>query len=83
MCPALPSALLSGNTLFCSSGSCGEFLLLFGFHGNCSYEAEQFPAECCDDLVLVLAAGRKALIALVQPMLRFPCNILHFIGQCE
>ena len=69
----------------------GKFLLLF-LSGRSSLadgrfcsgsnspdESQQFTSDCTNDLFLGLASGTQLHIALVQAVLRFPCNLLDLV----
>jgi hypothetical protein len=47
-----------------------------GSGSNGPDKAQQLSGYCCNDLPLVLAGCAQFHIALVQPMLRLPCNLL-------
>ena len=82
-CAIIGSAVLKYTSLS-FSGCCGVRLLLLLHVGrDCPDEAEQLTADCGHDLILVLAAGRHGLVALVQPVLRFPGNLFHLIADGE
>src|SRR6476469_10280973 len=46
-----------------------------------SRKPEQFPPQCGHDLVLVLVASRKRLVAFVQSLLRLPGHLLDLIAE--
>ena len=58
-------------------------ILCFGVHGDGPHEAQQFPSERGHDLIPVLAAHGKRLVAFVQTMLRFPGHLFHFVAESQ
>ena len=60
--------LLSGRDLLPDGSLCS------GSYGP--DEAQQFTSNCGGDLSLVLACRSQPHVAFVQPVLRFPCNLL-------
>src|SRR6516162_767195 len=61
---------------FCFCLSCSHWLLesLLGLDGNRPDKAQQFSSDFGHDLPLILACHGQRLVALVQAILRFPCD---------
>ena len=58
-----------------------EFRLGFGVNGDRPDEPEQFAAQGRDNLILVLAAESKRLVAFVKAMLCFPGHLFDLLTE--
>jgi len=63
--------------------SCRHLLLAggFGLDADGPDEAQQFACDCRHGLSLFLASSHRLHVALVQAVLRFPCNLGDLWGK--